>query len=121
MSFLMPPSSFICAQDLKCEIQQYKINTIIGRVIPLSDSATRSNIPFVKIHCDVWGSTPIVSIENFKYCAPLVDYCTRFIWFYPIYNKFDMFSFCCLFENFDAKIKCLQKDGGGQFIVQHFL
>lgn len=45
---------------------------------------------------------------------------TRFIWYYPLLNKADFFSFYLLFEKmgliqFEKKIKVFHSDDGGEF------
>lgn len=66
--------------------------------LPFVDVVVRQTFLLLKIHNDVWGPVPIVSVENFKYYVSFVDDCTRCTWLYPLYNKFGFFSTYTLFE-----------------------
>ncbi|CAA7053586.1 unnamed protein product [Microthlaspi erraticum] len=86
--------------------------------------------PLDKVHCDLWGPSPIVSNLEFKYYAVFIDDFSRFSWFYPLRAKSEFFSvftaFQKLVENqFGTKIKVFQSDGGGEFVnkelKQHLL
>lgn len=93
--------------------------------LPFVDTVIRAKTPFAKVHCDVWGPAPAVSIDNFRYYIALVDDYTRLTWLYPLYNKSGVFSVFCLFEKlverqFGARIKCIQTDGGGEFTSHQF-
>lgn len=73
-------------------------------------SATRSDTPFDKIHCNLWGPTPIVSYTNYKYYVSFVNDYTKFIWFYPLQTKSGFFTIFLYFvklvdRQFSAKIK----------------
>ena len=43
-----------------------------------------SKFPFQKIHCDIWGPTPIASNQGFRYYAIFIDDFSRFTWLYPL-------------------------------------
>lgn len=80
--------------------------------------------PLGRIHCDLWGPSPIVSYQGFRYYAVFVDDFSRFSWLYPLHNKGDFYSVFKSFKNlvenqFNAKIKEFQSDGGGEFIGQN--
>ena len=90
---------------------------------PLSDS--RSQTVLGLIHCDLWGPAPINSISGYRYYAIFIDDNSRFTWFYPLKNKTDFYhtfiKFQTLVENqFSAKIKTFQSDGGGEFTSNIF-
>lgn len=48
--------------------------------------------PLGCIHCDLWGPSPIVSNQGFKFYVVFVDEFSRFCWFYPINNKAEFTS-----------------------------
>lgn len=90
--------------------------------LPFNRTASRSTSPFSKIHCDLWGPTPILSIEYFRYYVTFIDDCTRFTWFYPLYCNSGFFSIFLQFKKlidkqFSAKMKRIQIDGGGEFMA----
>ncbi|KAM1547885.1 hypothetical protein ACFX1Z_009145 [Malus domestica] len=93
--------------------------------LPLQSVSTRSVIPFEVIHSDLWGPTPCISIDGFRYYAIFVDECTRFCWMFTLLNKLDLHSVFATFYQFvytqcSAKIKILQNDGGGEYIGHTF-
>ena len=94
----------------------------MGKSTSLQFFASESCVknPLGRIHFDLWGPSPVVSNQGFKYYAVFIDDFTRFSWFYPLKAKSDFFSvfvaFQKLVENqFDVKIKEFQSDGGGEF------
>ena len=94
--------------------------------LPFSTSTLQSNHPLDIVFSDVWTS-PMVSVDGFKYYVIFVDHFTRYIWLYPLKQKsqvFDVFTkFRSLVENqFQFKLKTLYSDNGGEYIgLSHFL
>ena len=77
--------------------------------------------PLGCIHCDLWGPSPVVSNQRFRFYDVFVDERSRYCWFYPLNNKAEFFSvfggFQKLVENqYSKKIKILQTYGGGEFM-----
>ena len=48
--------------------------------------------PLERIHCDLWGPSPINSVQGFRYYVVFIDQYSRFTWFYPLKLKSDFFS-----------------------------
>lgn len=76
--------------------------------------------PLERVHCDIWGPSPIVSNQGFRYYAVFVDDYTRFSWLYPLHQKSDFYSTFVAFKTlvekqFSKSIKEFQSDGGGEF------
>ncbi|KAK9144280.1 hypothetical protein Sjap_004183 [Stephania japonica] len=72
------------------------------------------------IHTDVWGPSPVTSINGFNYYIHFMDDCTRFTWLYPLRLKSDavkaFIHFKTMVENqFQTTIKRVQSDWGGEF------
>jgi hypothetical protein len=72
------------------------------------------------VHSDLWGSSPIVSKNDFRYYVHFVDEFSKFSWIYFLRTKdelVDVFmKFKCQVENlFSSSIKILQTDGGTEF------
>ena len=87
--------------------------------LPFSQSTIMSSIPKKIIFSDVWTS-PIQSINNFKYYDVFVDHFTHYIWLYPLKRKFDVSlifpHFKSRVENFfKRKIITLYSDNGGEY------
>lgn len=80
-----------------------------------------SNVPhhLKKIHSDVWGPSPVKSLDGYKYYVLFIDEYTRYVWIFPLMNKSDLFS---VFVKFYALMNKsdLQTDGGGEYISNQF-
>ncbi|KAM2408029.1 hypothetical protein ACFX1X_027124 [Malus domestica] len=61
---------------------------------PFPSKCNKSSVPFEKVHTDVWGPSPTVSLECYRYYVIFVDECTS--------------------------IKTLQSDGGGEYMSRLF-
>lgn len=77
------------------------------------------------MHSDVWGPTPQMSIEGYRYYVSFIDECTRYTWICPIINKAVVFGAFVQFQAFvhnffNSNIKILQCDGGGEYISHQF-
>ena len=72
------------------------------------------------IHTDLWGPSPIVSCNGFRYYVHFIDEFSRFSWIYFLRTKDEVVHVFALFkaqvENlFGTSIKTLQSDGGTEF------
>ena len=88
--------------------------------LPFSASTFVATRPLERIHCDLWGPSPVKSNQGFSYYVVFIDNYSRFCWFYPLKLKSDFahtFSvFQALVENqYQTKIGTFQCDGGGEF------
>ena len=77
--------------------------------------------PLERVHCDLWGPSPVLSNQGFRFYAIFVDEYTRFSWLFPLKQKSEFFAvfvaFQKLIENkLSVKIKQFQSDGGGEFV-----
>jgi len=89
--------------------------------LPFSYSEHSSTDVFEKIHCDLWGPAPVLSIGKFKYYVCLVDDFSKYTWIIPLQNKSDFLTVYLSFEKyvsrqFNTQIKVFHSDGGGEFI-----
>lgn len=89
--------------------------------LPFSHSSIVSKRPLEYICTDVWTS-PILSIDNFKYYVVLIDHFTRYTCLFPLKRKSDVrttfIAFKSLVENrFQHRIGTLFSDNGGEFLV----
>ncbi|KAM1697211.1 hypothetical protein ACFXTN_028649 [Malus domestica] len=97
--------------------------------LPFPSPASKSVTPFEVIHTDVWGHSPTKSIEGYRYYVSFIDECTRYTWIFPLINKAAVFGVFVHFHafvvnQFNASIKILQSDGGGEYtshLFQNFL
>ena len=91
--------------------------------LPFQSSHTKSVIPFQIIHSDLWGPSPCVSIDGYKYYVTFIDEYSRHCWLFPLINKSDVYSVFIAYYHyvetqFSCKIKILQSDGGGEYTSQ---
>ncbi|KAJ4793674.1 hypothetical protein LUZ62_044920 [Rhynchospora pubera] len=123
------PSNSITLQvvkefDLPCT--SYKIdschNCMLGKAhrLPFVASSSSTFSPLELIHNDVWGPSPIVSRNGYRYYVIFVDDFSRFCWIYFMMNKSEVLHIFSKFkaqvENlFSTKIKVLRTDGGTEF------
>ncbi|PKU64015.1 Retrovirus-related Pol polyprotein from transposon TNT 1-94 [Dendrobium catenatum] len=94
--------------------------------LPFSKSVSKTTSASELVHCDVWGPSPILSLQGYKYYLIFVDDYTHFTWVYPLRAKSDAFSTFIKFKSTTEKqlnqsIKNFRTDGGGEFINQNFL
>lgn len=100
----------------------------LGKSTRLSFSASDfvASKPLQRIHCDLWGPAPSVSVQGFRFYVILIDSWSRFCWFYPLKRKYDFFNTFVAFQRmvenqFSTKIGTFQSDGGGEFTSNQFL
>ncbi|KAF5813031.1 putative RNA-directed DNA polymerase [Helianthus annuus] len=88
--------------------------------LSLKLSNFRSNNVLDLVYCDVWGPAPSISFNGCRFFLLCVDHHSRYMWFYPLRNKSDVFSVFQLFvkmveRQFNTKLKRVQSDWGGEF------
>ncbi|RWR76373.1 putative polyprotein [Cinnamomum micranthum f. kanehirae] len=96
-----------------------------SKKLPFSISSSISSNPLDLIHCDLWGSSPELSISGYSYYVSFIDDCTKYVWFYPLATKSQTFvtflKFKAYVENMlSTTIKAFQSDGGGEFMSNRF-
>jgi len=89
--------------------------------LPFHVSSLKSRGPLDLIYTDVWGSTPITSTEGYRFYVIFVDHFTKYIWFYPLYHKYDVSlifpKFKVIVEKYFKKsIVSIYFDNGGEYI-----
>ncbi|GKV27558.1 hypothetical protein SLEP1_g36720 [Rubroshorea leprosula] len=94
--------------------------------LPFTKNNEKAESLFQKIHCDLWGPSPVQSTNHFAYYVIFVDDYSRFTWFYPLHRKSDFFDVFQKFQRmvanqFNKSIKIFQCDGGGEFSSKIFI
>jgi len=89
--------------------------------LPFHISIISSSSPLEVIYSDVWGPSPFVSIDNFKYYVIFIDHFSKYVWLYPLKFKYDVSTIFPIFKNlvenqFNHKIKSFYSNNGGEFI-----
>ena len=85
----------------------------------------KSSVPFMMIHSDVWGPSPVVSVSGYKWFVTFIDCYSRMTWVYLMHAKNEVFSCFQSFHKmistqFDAKIKILRTDNGTEYMEKTF-
>ncbi|KAJ0466424.1 putative RNA-directed DNA polymerase [Helianthus annuus] len=84
-------------------------------------SNSRVDLPFSLVHSDVWGPSPVLRGQGFRFFLIFVDDCTRMTWVYflkhksEVYEKFLMF-YDMVNTQFKKGIQVLRSDNGGEFV-----
>ncbi|PKU67431.1 Retrovirus-related Pol polyprotein from transposon TNT 1-94 [Dendrobium catenatum] len=109
-SICIPSSSFLCRS---CNVGK-------SHKLPFVSSTTTTYTPFSVVHTDVWGPSPVASINGHRYFVTFIDTYSRFCWIYLMHSKDQTFSKFTHFNNlinnmFKTTIKILRSDGGGEF------
>jgi hypothetical protein len=89
--------------------------------LPFSISSIKTSSPLELIFSDVWGPSPITSINGYKYYLVFVDHFTRYTWLYPLKSKIDVASIFPQFHTkvetlFSHKVKSIYTDGGTEYM-----
>jgi hypothetical protein len=89
-----------------------------------SNSLSRSSHPLQLLFLDVWGPSPMPSINNNRYYLCIVDDYSKYTWLFPINMKSDVthvfLRFKTMVENFFSyNIASVQSDNGGEFLPLH--
>lgn len=125
-----PNSAF---QNWSCQ-DQYALSMLISSLsqnvipfilVPIKNDSCRSILDLV--FSDVWGLAPISSINGHEYFVIFIDAVSKYIWFYPMVRKSDVFdifhNFQIMFEHqFSIKLKSVQTDWSGEHrkLNKHF-
>ncbi|PKU77483.1 Retrovirus-related Pol polyprotein from transposon TNT 1-94 [Dendrobium catenatum] len=93
--------------------------------LPFPLSTTSTNQCLELIHNDVWGPSPSLSMQSYRFYVVFIDDFSRYSWVYPLHHKSDVFSKFIHFQRmvekqFQTSIKILRTDGGGEYVNNHF-
>lgn len=111
---------------IPCSLDNFSnicVSCLQGKICkqPFHSSTHLSSTPFDIIHSDLWGPSPSISIDGYRFYVIFVDDYSRFCWLFPLINKSDVCSIFIAFYNlvrtqFSHSIKILQSDGGGEYV-----
>jgi transposase InsO family protein len=104
-------SSLVCETCIKAKSHR----------VPYQSSQNKCLEPFDLVHADVWGPSPVASINGYKWFILFVDDCTRMTWVYLLKGKDEVSvvvkDFFNLVQNqFKKSIKMFRSDNGTEFI-----
>ncbi|CAL8995182.1 unnamed protein product [Prunus brigantina] len=60
--------------------------------VPYPLSTNKCTTPFMLIHSDVWGPSPITAPSGVRWFVTFIDDCTQMTWLYLLKNKNEVFS-----------------------------
>jgi len=88
--------------------------------LSLGPTGHKTSAPLELIYSDVWGPSPMLSSDGFRYFVIFVDAHTKYIWLFPLVAKSDVFTIFHQFQTqverqFSVKIKYVQTDWGGEY------
>jgi len=88
--------------------------------LSLRPTGHKTSAPLELIFSDVWGPAPLFSSDGYRYFVIFVDAHTKYIWYYPLVAKSDVYSIFHQFQTlverqFSLKIKSVQTDWGGEY------
>ena len=94
--------------------------------LPFVASSFVASSPLERVHCDLWGPSPVTSNQGFRFYVIFIDNFSRFCWLFPLKAKSDFFNIFVWFQKLvenqlSQKIGIFQCDGGGEFISKRFL
>ena len=75
---------------------------------------------FELVHSNLWGLSPINSVNGVEYFLLVIDDCTRFSWMYLLNSKYETTKYFLQFKTivetqFNTKILTFQFDWGGEY------
>lgn len=88
--------------------------------LPFATTSFETTRPLQIIYSDLWGPSPVLSIDKKMYYVIFVDHHTRYFWLYTLKNKNEVSTIFPQFQtlverHFQNKILSLYTDGGGEF------
>jgi len=92
-------------------------NFVKSHHLPFSLNNTHCDLPFDRLHCDVWGPSPICS-TGFQYYAVLIDDCIRFNWFFSIKTQIWFFLIPLSTFNIILRLNFLPKLSPSNMMVE---
>ncbi|KAJ1692595.1 hypothetical protein LUZ63_009293 [Rhynchospora breviuscula] len=88
--------------------------------LPFVSSSSTSIAPLDLVHSDLWGPSPVVSKDGYRYYVVFVDDFTRYSWLYFLHTKDELSQVFSLFKTkienlLGCNIKVLRTDGGTEY------
>jgi len=117
--FLVLKNKIICNNKrLNCQCQSCPLEK--SSRLSLRPTSHKTSAPLELIFSDVWGPAPLFSMDSYRYFVIFVDAHTKYIWYYPLVAKSDVYSVFHQFQTlverqFSLKIKSVQTDWAGEY------
>lgn len=89
--------------------------------LPFDVNTLKCSRPLQIMFSDLWGPSPVQSIDNKSYYVIFIDFYTKYTWLYTLKNKNEVLDIFKIFHplierHFECKINSLYTDGGGEFV-----
>lgn len=89
--------------------------------LPFFRNTIRTTCPLQVIYSDLWGPSPLLSIDKKLYYVLFVDHHTKYSWLYTIKSKTEVAPIFKNFQQlveryFNTIIQSFYTDGGGEFV-----
>uniref|UniRef100_A0A6N2MWC3 Reverse transcriptase Ty1/copia-type domain-containing protein n=1 Tax=Salix viminalis TaxID=40686 RepID=A0A6N2MWC3_SALVM len=68
--------------------------------LPFQSRVHKSVIPFHTIHSDIWGPSPFVSIDGFRYYVTFINEFSCYCWLFPLVHKSDFYAIFVRFYHY---------------------
>jgi GAG-pre-integrase domain/Integrase core domain len=93
--------------------------------LPFILSNSKTSKKFELVHYDVWGPTPLISYNNFRYYVTFIDDFSRTTWVYLLTSKDEVFQCFLEFTNFvknqyDTTIKIFHSNNATEYVNKFF-
>ena len=120
LKILFPSLFFsVSLQSFQCEICQLSKHCRTH----FSESIKKSLSPFDLVHSDVWGPSPVTSLDGYRYFLSFIDDYTHCTWLYLMKTRDEVprliQNFCRMVETqFNSKVKILRSDNAREYFAQ---
>ncbi|PKU70484.1 Retrovirus-related Pol polyprotein from transposon TNT 1-94 [Dendrobium catenatum] len=96
-----------------------------SRRLPFTTSTSKTTALFQIVHSDVWGPSPIASIQGYRYFVSFIDDFSKYCWIFPMFQKSEVTKLFVLFHKFincqfSINTKTIRTDGGGEYANNSF-
>ena len=71
---------------------------------PFGGSSLKIRKDLDLVYFDVWGPSPVKSMDGFSYYVLFVDHYTKYCWLYPMAKKIRWFLSFCTIQSYGEKI-----------------
>ena len=91
-----------------------------SKQLPFSLSSSEINSPLALIYSDLWGPSPILSRNGFRYYISFLNAYSHYTWLFPMQHKNDALPIFIKFQKyterfFNCKIKSIQSYWSGEY------
>ena len=87
----------------------------------LTGNRTLKSTKLELVHTNLWGPSPVASLDGSRYYITFIDNCNRKVWVYFLKNKSNVFATFKMWKSMvetrtGLKLKCWRSNNGGEYI-----